>query len=217
MKTSASLIIMSVVCLALGSVVGYVFSDARQETECDNCQKALNNTNSEVSLKEVELPIASAIGTAPLVTFKVPDRWNVFYNGDASFVTDPNQVYAYDSITLAVSSPDRPVSLSDVNWQQIDFRVTAHDLITTEFIASQQDISRQTVEPITLGDFSGYKITDKPESDIPTKENPESSTYYLRPLRGGSDWGLIITKESKGDSSFEEGAASIIASIELSS
>ncbi len=213
MKTTLFIIFL-VLVLAAGFATGYALSSQRQEDVSDNsnCTRECSEEDSVLSsTKGLLLPAYSSKS----IRMSVPEGFNVYYNGDPEQVTDPSRIYDTRTVSMAISSSDRPVTLSDINWEQLDLRLTSSNIISDDFIEEQRAEVGQTVEAVTINDFSGYKVTDVLESDIPNKADTGGSVYYLTTTVDGQSWNLIISKQSLGGDTFETAAAQIINSISL--
>jgi len=147
------------------------------------------------------------------ITFKIPQDWNDYYNGDPYLITDLGDFQGTRSITESVSSGDRPVSLSDINWQQVDFRLTEGDLINYSFINALEKDTEFKATQIDLEYFSGYSAATIIQDEPLSKANTGSVTYYLRPKIDSPKWNLIITKQSLGDESFESAVKGILETL----
>lgn len=147
------------------------------------------------------------------IEFSIPSNWNAFYNGDPVYITNLESYSSQQSTIVSVSTPDRPVTMTDINWTQVDFLITDGDLVTQQFIDQQKKESDQAIEPIKFTNFTGYVVTYKLQGNLPTKANTGGQRYYLRPNTPSPKWNLIISKQSKGDSSFEAGVKKILETL----
>ncbi len=198
MKKTILFSLLILVVLIVGVVIGlYVDNNA------DVLEKAT---------KEIILPTY----TTQSVVMTVPSSYNVYYDGNPEVITNSSQPLTFSGVSMSISSADRPVTLSDMNWQQLDFYLTDSNIYSKEYFNNQETIPGQSVEQIVINEFSGYKITDLIQSDNPSKADTGGVRYYLTTSTDGHEWNLIINKQSIGDTDFENKAMSIINSISLS-
>lgn len=200
-----SLLIILVILLVILAVVTFLFfkCTGKKCTSAIPVQKSLYKT------------VTVAGYTGGKITFSMPTDWNAYYNSDPVLITNLDEYNYQKSIIASVSTADSPVTLSDINWTQVDFLITDGDLITEQFIDQQKKELNQTVESIKLPDFTGYVITYKLEGNQPTKADTGGQKYYLRPNTPSPKWNLIVSKQSKGDDLFEAGVKKIIETLSL--
>lgn len=148
------------------------------------------------------------------IIFSVPANWNAYYNGDPVAVTNLHNLGWQGSTVMSVSTSDRPVTVSDINWTQLDFMLTDGDLLDQQFI---DELKKQTdssvITNISLPDFTGYLSTDVLQGNTPSKDDTGGSIYYLRPKIDSPKWNLIIRKQAKGDENFETAVKKIIETL----
>jgi len=171
-----------------------------------------DNVNQEVQ-ENKQVQITSVF--PEVIEFEIPSDWNVAYNGDPVLVTDLNDTGGRQSIIASVSVADKPVTYTDINWEQVDFILTDGDLITESFIESEQDKSEQTLEPISLGQFTCFVLDTFDVSMPVSKGNSDGVVYYLKPNVNSPEWDLIIVVQSKGDDQFELGIQMILNSLTI--
>ncbi|MFH1236109.1 MAG: hypothetical protein V1685_04200 [Parcubacteria group bacterium] len=170
-----------------------------------------NPGGADGTLEEKIVQVPWSMGYA--LTFSVPSAWNAYYNGDPVLITNLDDLQGSIATVASVSIPESPVTFTDINWTQVDFKLTDGDLLNGAFIDGQRKISGQTVEAIDLDHFSGYVINDIVESGLPNKGDTGGSTYYLRPKVSSPTWNVIVAQQGGGDESFEAQVKDILDSL----
>jgi len=84
-----------------------------------------NNDQTIVEEKNIKEVIVTSF-VDDVIFFDVPIGWNTFINGDPEHITDIDNDNFFDNrnSVYSVSSPDRPITHTDMNAEQIDFFIT---------------------------------------------------------------------------------------------
>lgn len=149
-----------------------------------------------------------------VIDLNVPIGWNTYTNGDSQPLDIKDIVLDVRTAVTSVASEDRPVTVTDLNWQQLDFYLTDGDLIGLNFVSAITNTANEKMENVKTKDFEGYSITTTlPAGELPSKANTGGTTYYLRLRSAQPTWNLIINKQALGDDNFETEVPKIIGSL----
>jgi hypothetical protein len=154
--------------------------------------------------------------TGGQITFKMPQNWNSYFNGDPELLPNMQPIFDRRNIIESVSSSDRSVTLSDINWQQLDFYITDGDYIGSDYSLAIKNTESETMQAVQNDYFEGYSSTSILQpGETPSKANTGGTTYYLRPMIAEPKWNLIINKQALGDNGFETEVDAIINTLQF--
>lgn len=178
---------------------------AKTDVEKEELELQLETAQEELRAQEEQSNSFKSFGDQVAVTAEVPSAWSVFINPE-----NIGQTSLPDRPTASIA-PDK-VAFGDSNAGQIDFYYAENNLVE-ELIAAEETDETERIEEIVGGESVQVLVSPVSESGDANKEASGGKTYFI-PLEQRVKT-LIIRKQSKGDSDYEDDFDLFLSKIQI--
>lgn len=215
---------MILTVVVTGLVIGggtYWYVNNKATTDKAALQSGIDGLNK--TLADLEKPVSTT--TTPSTTsstykkvtrggdfsFEVPNTWSVFISGDIELPANK-----LSERKLAVGSTD--VAVGDINWTQADFYFSSGD-IAAKLVTDAKATDSTGWSQEKIGGLTADVRTFSLDNGQVTKGGTGGKTYYVSlksktvTVNATPVKTMVITKQAKGDTDFENAFSHLVSSF----